>query len=91
MAPASSGGGNESEDLESSTEMSALQKQLLQKKQGRVANKSKKVLALMEQETVIDDPSTKAKLIKHTKIQVRFDHSDHQLLSMIGSNAQRYR
>ncbi len=51
--------------------MSALQKQLLAKRTGRVANKTKKVLAMMEEETVIGDPHDKVKLLKHKKVQVR--------------------
>ncbi len=51
--------------------MSALQKQLLAKRTGRVANKTKKVLAMMEEETVIGDPHDKVKLLKYKKAQVR--------------------
>ena len=54
--------------------MSALQKQLMARKNkapGRVGHKQKKLLAMMEDETVIDDPNTKAaRLLKYTKIEV---------------------
>ena len=69
LAPGHGVGGAESDDLESSTEMSALQKQLMQKKQSRVALKTKKVLAMMEDETVIRD--NKARLLKVERIKVR--------------------
>ena len=63
---------NDSEEPESPTEMNPFQKALLAKKQqGRVALKTKKMLAMMEEETVIDDPHAKVKLLKHTKLQVR--------------------
>ena len=69
-APGLGVGGAESDDLEGLTEMSALQKQLLQKRSGRVALRTKKVLAMMEEETVIGD-SNKARLLKVEKIEVR--------------------
>ena len=59
----------ESEE-EGAGEMSALQKQLLTKRQSRVALKTKRVLAMMEEETVIDDPNAKVKIIKHTALEV---------------------
>lgn len=55
--------------------MSALQKQLIARKNKaptRVGHKQKKLLAMMEEETVIDDPNAKAaRLLKYTKIEVR--------------------
>ena len=59
------------ESGEGTGEMSALQKALLMKKQSRVALKTKRVLAMMDEEAVIDDPNAKVKLLKHTKIEVR--------------------
>ena len=47
--------------------MSAFQKQLMMKK-NRVGQKQKKLLAMMEDETVIDDP--KVKLVGYKKITV---------------------
>ena len=60
------------ESDEEPEEMSPFQKQLMAKRQGRVALKSKKVMALMEEETIIGDPHAKVKLIKHQKQQVWF-------------------
>ena len=52
--------------------MSAFQKQLLQSKRGnKVGLKQKKILAMFEEETVIDDPSAKAKLLSLKKTEVR--------------------
>lgn len=52
-------------------EMSAFQKQLMLKRTNRVGLKQKKILAMMEEETLIDDPSSKAvKLLKHRKLEV---------------------
>lgn len=48
--------------------MSAFQKQLASKRVSRVNLKQKKLLAMMEDETVIDDP--KAKLIGYRKKEV---------------------
>lgn len=54
--------------------MSPLQKQILARKakaSNRVVNKKKKILAMMEEETVIDDPNAKAaRLISYKKIEV---------------------
>ncbi len=54
--------------------MSALQKQLQARRAkapNRVGHKQKKFLAMMEQETVIDDPSVKAaRLLSYKKIEV---------------------
>ena len=53
--------------------MSALQKQLLARRAktpNRVGHKQKKFLAMMEQETVIDDPSSKVQLLNYKKIEV---------------------
>lgn len=51
--------------------MSALQKQLLARRNNRVGHKQKKILAMMEQETVIDDPSSKSvQLLNFKKIEV---------------------
>lgn len=54
--------------------MSALQKQLQARRAktpNRVGHKQKKFLAMMEEETVIDDPSVKAaRLISYKKIEV---------------------
>ena len=48
--------------------MSAFQKQLATKRASRVNLKQKKLLAMMEDETVIDDPKTK--LIGYRKLEV---------------------
>ena len=48
--------------------MSAFQKQLMGKRQNKVNLKKKKLLAMMEDETVIDDP--KVKLIGYKKLEV---------------------
>lgn len=54
--------------------MSALQKQLLARRTktpNRVGHKQKKFLAMMEEETVIDDPGSKAaRLLTYRKIEV---------------------
>ena len=54
--------------------MSVLQKQLLARRAkapNRVGHKQKKILAMMEEETVIDDPSAKAaRLLSYKKIEV---------------------
>ncbi len=52
---------------QSSTEMSALQRQL-QNRRSKVSLKKKKILAMMEDETVIDDP--KVKLTGFKKLEV---------------------
>ena len=49
--------------------MSALQKQLLNRRSNKVNLKQKKLLAMMEDETVIDDP--KVKLTGFKKLEVR--------------------
>ena len=56
---------------EDNLEMSAFQKQLMLKRTNRVGLKQKKILAMMEEETLIDDPSSKpVKLLKHRKLEV---------------------
>lgn len=54
--------------------MSVLQKQLLARRMktpNRVGHKQKKFLAMMEEETIIDDPSSKAaRLLDYKKIEV---------------------
>ena len=58
--------------FQNSSEMSSLQKQLLQKRRtSRVELKQKKLLAMMEEETVIDDTPKPAKLIQLRKLEVR--------------------
>ena len=52
-------------------EMSPFQKQLMLKRTNRVGLKQKKILAMMEEETLIDDSSSKpVKLLKHRKFEV---------------------
>lgn len=57
--------------------MSALQKQLQARRAktaNRVGHKQRKFLAMMEQETVIDDPNSKSvQLLNYKKIEVRRD------------------
>ena len=45
-------------------------KMLSQKRSSRIDAKQKKLLAMLEEETVIDDPSAKALLVGYKKLEV---------------------